>query len=127
MTTSFPVLVEFAPRTRLFQEPVLTRTLPMVHNGPPGTFVLFPDGLRVPLPTDQIVHADDSFGNARVAFGGMRFDGLEDGTLVFRRVRDLWAPERLSPERGRRMTFEPTLVSTIHVDGELAWTAAASG
>ena len=31
---------------------------------------LFPNGLRVSLPTDQIVAADDDGGRARVAFGG---------------------------------------------------------
>jgi hypothetical protein len=118
----FPLLVEFTSRTRLVREPVLTRTLPMVHNGPPGTFVIFPDGFRLPLPTDQIVHADDSFGRAQVAFGGMRFDGLEADVLVFHRVRDLLPPEQLSPERGRRMTLDRHLVSSIHVHGELAWT-----
>jgi hypothetical protein len=41
-----------------------------VEDGPPGTFVLFPHGLRVSLPTDQIVAADDDGGRARVAFGG---------------------------------------------------------
>lgn len=123
MSSVFPLLVEFTAGTRLFREPAVAPTLPMVHNGPPGTMVIFPDGLQVPLPTDQIVHADDSCGGARVAFGGMRFEGVEDDVLVFRRVRDLLPPEQLSPERGRRMTLEPRLVSSVHVEGRLAWAA----
>jgi hypothetical protein len=122
--TDFPLLIEFTAGTSLFREPVLTRSLPMVHNGPPGTFVIFRNGRRVPLPTDQIVHADDAFGAARVAFGGMRFDGMEDGVLVFRRDRDLLPPEQLSPERGRRMTLEPELVAAVHAHGQVAWSAA---
>jgi hypothetical protein len=75
----FPLLIEFCPGTTLYREPAVAQTLPMVYNGPPGTFVIFPDGRRVPLPTDQIVHADDAFGSVRVAFGGMRFDGVAGG------------------------------------------------
>jgi hypothetical protein len=82
---------------------------------------MFPDGRQVPLPTDQIVEADDAGGAARVGFGGMRFDGVEGGQLVFRRVRDLWPPERLSPERGVRMTLDPWMVAVVLVDGARAW------
>src|SRR5438093_470522 len=112
---TIPVLVEFAPGTRVFREAAHQPGLPIVGNGPPGTFVRFPGGGQVPLPTDQIVHADDSAGAARVGFGGMRFDGVEGGQLVFRRVRDLWPEERLSPERGRRMTLEFDMVTAVIV------------
>jgi hypothetical protein len=57
--------------------------LPIVGNGPPGTLVLFPGGLRVSLPTAQIVVADDACDHVRVGFGGMHFVGLEDGRLLF--------------------------------------------
>ena len=83
--------------------------------------MLFPDARRVPLPTDQIVFANDAHGAANVDFGGMRFDGIEDGQLVFRRVRDLWPQERLSPERGMRMTLEVAMVAAIVVDGHRVW------
>ncbi len=116
-----PVIVEFIAGTRLYFDPPHQSGLPIVGNGPPGTFVLFLDGRRVPLPTDQIVLAEDKTGAARVGFGGMRFDGIEDGQLVFRRVRDLWPADRLSPERGRRMTLEPEMVSAVLFDGHLAW------
>src|SRR5262249_39855630 len=72
-----PLLVEFAPGTRLFRERDRPSELPIVGNGPPGTFVDFPHGVRVSLPTDQIIFADDDGGAARVGFGGMRFEGAE--------------------------------------------------
>ena len=51
----------------------------------------------------------------------MSFEGLEDGYLVFYRVRDLRPEEELSPQRGRRMTLEPQMVSAIYLDGRKAW------
>ncbi len=74
-----PLLIEFAPQTSLYREPDRVSQLPIVRNGPPGTFVVFPDGMRVSLPTDQIVFADDNDGAARVGFGGMSFTGSADG------------------------------------------------
>ncbi len=115
------IVVEFAPGTRVVREPPHTAQLPIVGNGPPGTFVRFPGGAVVPLPTDLIVRFADDGGSAVVAFGGMRFDGIEDGELVFRRVHDLWPAERLSPERGRRMTLGPSMVAAVFVADRLAW------
>ena len=117
----FPLLIEFVPGTKLFREPDFAPKLPIVQNGPPGTSIVFPDGTRVPVPTDQIVFADDETGGARVGFGGMSFEGVEDGYLVFYRVRDLQPEETLSPMRGRRMTLELRRVSSIHVDGRKVW------
>jgi hypothetical protein len=77
-----PLLIDFAAPTSLLREQHRISTLPIVGNGPPGTFVLFSHGLSVSLPTDQIVFADDTGGHARVGFGGMRFVGLEAGRLV---------------------------------------------
>jgi hypothetical protein len=113
--------VEFVRGSRVFKEPPFTSGLRVVQNGPPGTFVTFADGRRVPLPTDQIVSAEDGSGAARVGFGGMRFDGVEDGQLTFRRVRDLAPEHELSPERGRRMTLEPAMVAAVFMAGRLAW------
>ena len=118
-----PVLVEFVRGTSIHREPSHRTGLPIVGNGPPGTFVRFAGGAQVPLPTDQIVLADDSAGAAHVGFGGMRFDGIEGGQLVFRRVRDLWPQAQLSPERGLRMTLELDMVAAVLVDGRLAWPA----
>src|SRR5687767_12220386 len=61
-----PLLIEFAPGTSLYRERDLPQGLPIVQNGPPGTFIAFQDGLRVSLPTDQIVHVDESGAGARV-------------------------------------------------------------
>jgi hypothetical protein len=118
------LLIEFVAGTRLHREPAVTPRLPIVQNGPPGTFVVFPRGNKVPLPTDQIVFADDSGGFARVGFGGMSFEGLDEGLLVFFRVRDLEPPERLSPERGKKMTLRPDSVAAIEVKGKKVWPKA---
>ena len=119
--SELPLLIEFIAKTQLDREPEVVPKLPIVQNGPPGTFIVFSDGRKVPLPTDQIVFDDDTTGGARVGFGGMSFEGIEDGYLVFHRVRDLHPEEELSPERGRRMTLEPQLVSAIYVDGRKVW------
>ena len=117
----FPLLVQFAPGSRIVRDPEVVPRLPIVQNGPPGTSVVFASGERVPLPTDQIVSAGDTSGAAEVAFGGMSFEGMEDGLLVFYRVRDLLPEHLLSPERGRRMTLVPGMVTTILVDGRRVW------
>ena len=116
--------VEFVQGSRIHREAAFVPAalaLPVVQNGPPGTFVTFADGGRVPLPTDQIVSTDDRAGAAQVSFGGMRFDGLEGGHLTFRRVRDLFAEHELSPERGRRMTLKPEMVAAVFMEGRLVW------
>ncbi len=118
---AYALLNEFVPGTRVYREPEVVPKLPIVQNGPPGTFVVFPDGAKVPLPTDQIVFAEDRGGVARVGFGGMSAGGMEDGQLVFYRVRDLQPAELLSPLRGRRMTLEPRMVASIAVDGQVVW------
>jgi hypothetical protein len=51
----------------------------------------------------------------------MSFEGIEDGSLVFYRVRDLRPEEELSPQRGRRMTLDPEIVSAVYVDGRKVW------
>ena len=67
----------------------------------------FPNGLRVSLPTDQIVFADDTRGHARVGFGGMRFVGSEEGRLVFVRLVELFPEDQLSPARSHKMLLDP--------------------
>jgi hypothetical protein len=119
----FPLLIEFAPQTSLYRERDLVSDLPIVRNGPAGTFVIFPNGVRVSLPTDQIVFADDTHGAARVGFGGMSFAGAEEGHLVFVRVRDLQPEEQLSPARSHIMKLEPHMVCSIFVDGRPVWSA----
>jgi predicted ATPase len=113
--------IEFAPGTSVFREPELVSQLPILRNGPAGTFVLLPGGLRISLPTDQIVEVDDAGGRARVGFGGMRFTGMKEGRLVFLRVQELHPEERLSPARSHIMYLEPPWVSSIFEDGRLVW------
>ena len=125
VSADFPLFIEFIPGTRIYREPDVVPKLPIVQNGPPGTFVIFASGTKVSLPTDQIVFTNDGAGAAQVAFGGMSFEGIEDGYLVFYRVRDLQPEELLSsPERGRRMTLEPNMVASISVSGRLMWPRA---
>src|SRR4051812_44418095 len=94
----FPLLIEFVRGTTLHRESELIQGLPILRNGPPGTFVHFLDGFRVSLPTDQIVDSQVRDGAVRVAFGGMRFAGSDtEGRLVFHRFRELHPEEQLSP------------------------------
>lgn len=120
-----PLLIDFAAPTSFLREQNRISTLPIVGNGPPGTFVLFPSGLKVSLPTDQIVFADDTGGHARVGFGGMRFVGSEEGRLVFVRIRELFPEEQLSPARSHKMLLDAQWVSTISVHGRPVWPGGA--
>ena len=115
-----PLVIEFVAPSSLRRESDRVSDLPIVRNGPPGTFVVL-SGLTVSLPTDQIVTADDSSGHARVGFGGMRFEGVQDGRLLFRRVRELAPEQQLSPDRSSIMRLELEWVHTVFVDGVVAW------
>ena len=113
-----PVVIEFVGGTRVERDTVRPRGLPVVRNGPAGTRVVFADGTRINLPTDQIVQADEGEGGASVGLGGMSFEGTdEQGMLVFVRVRDLAPEHLLSPERGRRMTLPAGRVAGVVVSG----------
>jgi hypothetical protein len=111
------LLIEFAAPSSLFREQPRPSALPIIGNGPPGTFVLFPRGLKVSLPTDQIVLADDALGYARVKFGGMRFVGVDDDRLMFVRVRELYPENQLSPARSKTMRLDREWVTAIFMDG----------
>lgn len=115
-----PVVVAFVPGSALERETHRPSDLPMYRNGPPGTFVRI-GRVRVSLPTDQVVAADQAGGAVVVGFGGMKFTGLEAGRLTFLRVRDLQPEEELSPARSWTMTLEPEWVAAVHVNGRLAW------
>ena len=127
LLTGIPLLITFAAPSALVRERDRPSQLPIAGNGPPGTFVHFPHGLRVSLPTDQIVHADDSGGQARVGFGGMRFVGEDGGSLVFTRVRELHPESQLSPARSHTMRLDVRWVSTVTVEGRAAWSAMLRG
>ena len=116
-----PLLIDFAAPSSIFREHNRISPLRIIGNGPPGTFVLFADGLRVSLPTDQIVFADDAAGHARVGFGGMQFVGLEGEDLVFARIRELFPEEQLSPARSHTMRLVSQCVAMVLVEGRPAW------
>jgi len=125
MELQLPLLIEFVASSSLLRERERLSDLHIVRNGPPGTFAVFPHGLKVSLPTDQIVSVDDSSGHASVAFGGMRFVGVQDGQLTFLREREMLPEEQLSPERSHVMRLDPAWVRSVTQDGQLVWSAAA--
>lgn len=116
-----PTLIDFAAPSSIVREHDRISTLRILGNGPPGTFVLFPNGVRVSLPTDQIVFADDTPGHARVGFGGMQFVGSEEGRLVFRRIREVLPEDQLSPARSYTMLLESQWVAAVSVEGRAVW------
>ena len=116
-----PLLIDFATPSSIVREQNRISTLRIIGNGPPGTFVLFPGGLRVSLPTDQIVFADDSGGHARVGFGGMQFVGCEEEQLVFVRIRELHPEDQLSPDRSHTMRLGRRWVAAVSVEGQVVW------
>jgi hypothetical protein len=120
-----PLVIDFATPSSIVREQNRVSMLPIIGNGPPGTFVDVPNGVRVSLPTDQIVFADDQDGRARVGFGGMQFVALENGQLVFVRVRELLSEEQLSPDRSHTMRLDPSWVTAVFVDGRRVWQAGS--
>ena len=120
-----PLLIDFVAPSSLLREPDRISRFRILGNGPPGTFVLFAQGVRVSLPTDQIVFADDTADHARVGFGGMQFTGAEDGTLVFERVREILPEHQLSPERSHTMRLDARWVARVVVDGRRVWPMSA--
>ena len=120
---AIPLLIAFASPSSLVVERDRPSQFPILGNGPPGTFVLFPGRLRVSLPTDQVVSADDTSGYAKVGFGGMRFTGMASGRLVFVRERDLYPVDQLSPDRSHTMRLEPQWVASVFAYGHLLWPA----
>src|SRR5688500_7510659 len=117
-----PLVIAFAPGSSLHREQERVSQLPIHRNGPPGTFVRVA-GLRISLPTDQIVAIDETGSGVAVGFGGMRFTGMEDGRLTFLRVRDLWPEDRLSPARSWKMLLEPGCIAAVHENGSQVWPA----
>ena len=109
--------VTFAAPSRLQREPHRPSDLPMHRNGPPGTFVILP-GVRISLPTDQIVDANEHDDRVTVTFGGFQFEGLCDGRLVFTRVRELRPEHELSPDRSFTMTLDPSWVTSVEEERE---------
>jgi threonine dehydratase len=113
--------VRFATGSRIRRDDPVPTTLPLIRNAPPATWVVFADGRGLGIPTDQILSAGDAGGAAIASFGGMRFDGLEDGWLCFRRDREVLPEDQLAPERGRLLRVPPADIATVLVEGRLAW------
>ncbi len=120
-TLQIPLVIDFACPSSLLREPDRPSDLTIVGNGPPGTFILFPDRLRVSLPTDQIVLAEEADGHVRVGFGGMRFVAEEGGKLVFVRFRELFPEAQLSPARSQTMYLESHWVAGVSANGVAVW------
>jgi hypothetical protein len=116
-----PLLIDFATPSSIVREQNRISPLRIIGNGPPGTFVDFADGLRVSLPTDQIVFTDDTAGHARVGFGGMQFVRAEEGHLVFNRIRELLPEDQLSPARSHTMRLDARWVTAVSVNGRPVW------
>jgi hypothetical protein len=116
-----PLVIDFARPSSLLRERDRTSALRIVGNGPPGTFIVFPNRLRVSLPTDQIVLAEETDGHVRVGFGGMRFVAEEAGKLVFVRFRELFPEDQLSPTRSHTMVLEPEWVASVSSNGAAVW------
>jgi RimJ/RimL family protein N-acetyltransferase len=114
-------VVAFSAGSRLRRDRPVPTTLPLARRVPPATWVVFPDGRGLGIPTDQIVLSDDASGSARVGFGGMRFDGLDDGWLVLRREREIWPEEMLAPERGRTLRVRASDVTRVIVERRAVW------
>jgi hypothetical protein len=121
-----PLVVSFVSPSTLLREADRRSDLSIIGNGPPGTFVTFPHGLRVSLPTDQIVFASDETGFVRVAFGGMRFVDAEEGTLTFVREREVLPADQLSPDRSHVMYLNASWVAAVERGGVRLWPAACS-
>jgi hypothetical protein len=117
-------MIAFAAGSSLDREQDRPSHFPIHRNGPPGTFVRLGQ-VRISLPTDQIVHAEERDGAVVVAFGGMTFRGVADGRLTCVRVRDLWPEDRLSPARSWTMTLDPEWVTAVHENGHQVWPHAS--
>src|SRR5687767_7623941 len=102
-----PVVVEFAPGSRLLRQEHVS--------GLPNAVVLMPTGEQVAIPADQLVFDEDIAGAAHVGLGGMSFEGMKDDEFVFWRVRDL-VPEEYQTSDDR-LTLAPGLVTRILVQG----------
>ena len=120
-----PLLIDFVGPSSLTREDNRVSQLPIVGNGPPGTFVVVAN-IKISLPTDQIVSTDDSQGFARVGFGGMQFVGMENERLMFVRIREMLPEDQLSPARSHTMRLNPEWVSKVWLLGALVWHSGAA-
>ena len=67
---AIPLLIAFAAPSSLVVERDRPSQFPILGNGPPGTFVLFPGRLRVSLPTDRDLHPAEANERERRGIDG---------------------------------------------------------
>ena len=56
-----------------------------------------------------------------MGFGGMRYVGVDQGTLLVTRVRELLPEDQLSPARSHTMRLEARWIADVSVDGRTVW------
>src|SRR5262245_18335331 len=121
MHAKIPLVVEFAPGSRVESHEMETPDeieRPLI---PRDAMIRFSDGREVPVPADHIVLEEQEKGSARVGFGGVSFEGMVDGQLAFWRVKDIAPEETLAADRDIRFLISPELVSSIAVHGVKVW------
>src|SRR5438067_1082973 len=121
MNSKIPLIIDFIEGSRLKQEEETAEHFTIWGARRPGTFVLFSRNKKVSLPTDQIVLGEDAHGAARVGLGGMSFEGIDGGKLIFWRVRDLMPDPDFFVGDSDKITLESSMVSAVFVDGEKVW------
>jgi hypothetical protein len=116
MGQSIPLLIQFAPGS-LFLREIPAENEAAWDPAAAQAHVVLPDGRRLPLPECQVVYERGSPDGASVGLGGMSFEGVEKGRLVFWRVRDLTdatpAPDKLE--------LDARAVVRVDVQGAQAW------
>jgi hypothetical protein len=118
------LIVEFAAGSRILREaaPDTEELRPDWEPRSPGAFVVFKNGKRVPVPADQIVHDEVQGGRARVGFGGMSFEGVVGGRLIFWRVREIGRASPLDGAVGDdKLEVDSGMVARVEVEGSLVW------
>src|SRR4051812_30878927 len=96
MHAQIPLVVEFAPGSRVEAHEMEYAGEADQASFPRDALIRFTDGREVPVPADQIVLEEHDDGGAKVGFGGVSFEGMIDGQLAFWRVKDI-APEDMLP------------------------------
>jgi hypothetical protein len=135
MVARIPLIVEFVSGSWLRrEESSYPPLLPLVSESSvietsavetQMSYVVFANSSQVSLPTEQIVLFETEDQGARVGFGGMSFEGLRGGELLFCRVKDIWPDEMLPPTGwSEQVALRPEVVAAVYVDGRKVWPKA---
>src|SRR4051812_43016487 len=111
MHANIPLVVEFAPGSRVEAYEMEGTSDAEMPSFPRDALIRFTDGRQIPVPADQIVLEEVEKGSARVGFGGVSFEGMVDGQLAFWRVKDLAPEQSLAADRDIRFLIAPEFVS----------------